>query len=340
MIKRNILLSLLCSCSSLFGAVSNLDFSLDNSYPQNIVINNRILLKVNGKSITVMDVVRKMDLLFYRQYPELASSTTARYQFYMAMWRTMLGNVIDDLLIVADAEEKKLEVNDGEVREELENIFGPDVVLNVDKMGMTLSEAFDLLKTEITVQKMTSMLVRPKAMTEVHPQHVRQKYEEYQRANPSSDRWVYQILSIRGEEHERFADEAYHLLSEGLTLQDAVERLKEWGVDFALSEEYRQSEKELSSAYKAVLATLGAGQYSTPVSRGNSLSRIFCLKACEKEEAISLSEMGEKLKQELLREANARENARYREKLRKHYGMTEPYLKTTVPDHLEPFALR
>ncbi len=33
------------------------------------------------------------------------------------------------------------------------NIFGPDVVLNVDKMGMTLSEAFDLLKTEITVQK-------------------------------------------------------------------------------------------------------------------------------------------------------------------------------------------
>ncbi len=36
---------------------------------------------------------------------------------------------------------------------------------------------------------MTSMLVRPKAMTEVHPQHVRQKYEEYQRANPSSDRW-------------------------------------------------------------------------------------------------------------------------------------------------------
>ncbi len=70
MIKRIILLSLLCSCSSLFGAVSNLDFSLDNSYPQNIVINNRILLKVNGKSITVMDVVRKMDLLFYRQYPE------------------------------------------------------------------------------------------------------------------------------------------------------------------------------------------------------------------------------------------------------------------------------
>ncbi len=49
---------------------------------------------------------------------------------------------------------------------------------------------------------------------------------------------------------------------------------------------------------------------------------------------------GEKLKQELLREANTRENARYREKLRKHYGMTEPYLKTTVPDHLEPFALR
>lgn len=340
MIKRNSLLALMCGCSTLFGAVSNLDFSLDNNYPENIVINNRILLKVNGKSITVMDVVRKMDLLFYRQYPELASSTTARYQFYMAMWRTMLGNVIDDLLIVADAEEKKLEVNDGEVREELENIFGPDVVLNVDKMGMTLSEAFDLLKTEITVQKMTSMLVRPKAMTEVQPQLVRQKYEEYQRTNPPTDRLVYQVLSIRGEEHERLADEAYHLLSEGHSLKDAVERLTEWGADFSLSEEYSQSEKELSSAYKAVLATLGAGQYSQPISRSNTLSRIFFLKDCKKEEAVSVTEIGDKLQQELLREATMRENMRYREKLRKHYGMTEPYLKTTIPDHLEPFALR
>ena len=137
----------------------NSNFSFDQNYPENIIINNRILLKINGKAITVIDVVRKMDLLFYRQYENLASSAIARYQFYNTGWRTVLGMVIDDYLIMADAEEKQIKVNDGEVREELQRLFGPDVVLNVDKLGMTLEEAFELIKTELIVQRMTSMMV-------------------------------------------------------------------------------------------------------------------------------------------------------------------------------------
>ena len=132
-----------------------------------------------GKAISVMDVVRKMDLLFYRQYPDLASSAMARYQFYTSGWRSVLGAVIDDYLIVADAEEKEITVNDGEVREELEKMFGPDVVLNLDQLGMTLEEAFDLLKTELTVQRMTAIMVRSKAITDVHPLSVRKNIKNF-----------------------------------------------------------------------------------------------------------------------------------------------------------------
>src|SRR5262245_20569039 len=131
---------IICLLLSSISTLSAIEYSMQEEYPTDLLVKNRVLMKLNGKSITVMDVVRKMDLLFYRQFPDLAASSVARYQFYMAGWRTILEAVIDDQLILADAEEKKVEVTDGEVREELEQLFGPDTVLNLDKLGMSLDE--------------------------------------------------------------------------------------------------------------------------------------------------------------------------------------------------------
>src|ERR1700730_13068687 len=70
-----------------------------------IVVNNRILAKVNGKEISVFDVMKKMDMLFYRQFPEYTSSMQARFQFYQVSWKRVLQDLIDKELIMADAEE-------------------------------------------------------------------------------------------------------------------------------------------------------------------------------------------------------------------------------------------
>lgn len=343
---------LLLACLGIFSIVGaappsmdfNSNLSFDQNYPEDIVINNRILLKLNGKAISVMDVVRKMDLLFYRQYANLASSAVARYQFYQSGWRTVLGMVIDDYLIMADAEEKQVKVNDGEVREELEQLFGPQVVLNLDKLGMTLEEAFDLIKTELTVQRMTSMMVRSKAMTDVYPLSVKKRYEKMVAENPIQDVWVYNVLSVRGPGHERVAQEAHRLIKDvGVPFEEVVAQLKTEKVELTYSEVYRQKEKELSVAYRAVLGTLAAGEapssISAPISN-KTVSRLFCLKGIEKEESRSFNAMAEELKKELTGQAMEKHNTEYRTKLRKHYGMTEKYLSHVIPSDLQPFAMR
>ncbi|MFZ0566190.1 MAG: hypothetical protein WAM28_08410 [Chlamydiales bacterium] len=324
---------------SLKGA--DFDLKLDKKQQQElrdeIAINNRILIKIYGKPISVIDVVRKMDMLFYQQYPELIHSSMARYQYYSMNWRYILQTVMEDQLIMLDAEEKKVEVNDGEVREELERLFGPDVVFNLDKMGLTLPEAFVLVKTELTVQRMMAMMVRSKALAEVNPKEIRQVYEQYLKEHPPQDKWTYQTLTIRGNNHQTVAEQAAQLLSDQqIPFTTAIAQLQG---EYSLSEEYCRTEEELSTSHKAILQTLAVGTHSLPITQG-SASRIFILKAFEKGKAPPFKELEEKMKQQLTQEAMIRNNQLYRDKLRKHYDLTEKYLAQIIPDDLAPFTLR
>lgn len=316
------------------------DLAFDQQFPENLVINNRILLKINGKAITVMDVVRKMDLLFYRQYPEYASSTAARYQFYTQGWRSILAAVIDDQLIMADAEEKEITLNDGEVREELEQLFGPDVVINLDNLGMTLEEAFELIRVELTVQRMTSIMVRSRAVCEVYPTIVKERYEKILQENPPQNYWVYQILSVRGDKHDTVAQEAYRLVEEQkIPFGELASAIQAEGIELAYSEEFHQKEQDLSRSYRSVLENLALGVVSAPLTN-QKVSRLFCLKAIEQKGPPTFNEVAEDLKRELTQEAVARHNVEYRQKLRKHYGLTDHYISTVIPDNLQPFDLR
>ena len=39
--------------------------------PEHLIVNNRILAKVNGKTISVVDVMKKMDVFLNRAYPPI-----------------------------------------------------------------------------------------------------------------------------------------------------------------------------------------------------------------------------------------------------------------------------
>lgn len=338
--KFKFLIPALLSFSTCFAAMPGKEMRFDQNLPENIVINNRILLKINGTPVTVMDVVKKMDMLFYRQYPDLSNSTLARYQFYTAAWRSILGAVVDEALIETDAKEKNIEITDGEVREELEKLFGPDVVLNLDKAEMSLEEAFKLLKTELIVQRMNAIMVRSKAMTEVPPMRVKELYEKKLTDNPPQNKWVYQILSVRGDDREKVAQEAFRLINEQkMPFEAIVQQLQSETANLSISEEYSREEGSLSLAHKAILSTLSSGACSVPSER-EGVTRLFCLKQFEEGHPSSFNEQANQLRQELVQEASARLNKAYREKLRNYYGLTDAYLNAMVPQDLEPFALR
>src|SRR3989344_4181227 len=81
-----------------------------------IAIHNTILAKAQGTTISVLDVKKKLDLLFHKNYPHLAQSNQARCQFYEASWRHVLMEMVDHQLILADAAARDVKVTDGEVR--------------------------------------------------------------------------------------------------------------------------------------------------------------------------------------------------------------------------------
>lgn len=355
MLKKYSLLPIFLFCLPLYALPSMLDTSaLAIPAPSNdIAINNRILLKVNGKVISMLDVVKKMDLLFYRQYPEYASSSLARYQFYQSSWKAILQSVIDDELILADAAEKKVNVSDGDVREELEDIFGPDVVINIDKIGLTYEEAWDLLKKELTVQRMNSMLVRAPALNDVGPKSIRDTYEDFAKKNPAETAWVYRVFTIRSSDKERvekLAEEALHLIrASELSLEDVAASLqqREEGVQITLSEEYNRKEKELSDAHKETLSAIAKAAQkgvSMPIiqaGKNNEIAaRLFYLKEKCQVNPPAFDELKDEIQSELLRKAVAHHSKAYLEKLRRHYGITREYVAQMVPDNFQPFSMQ
>ena len=95
--KKYLLLFLLLPV--LLSALPEADLLMGQEDDLQITLHNRVLANVNGKPVTVMDVVKRMDILFLRQFPEYANSIGARHQFYMANWKRTLSELIDKELI-------------------------------------------------------------------------------------------------------------------------------------------------------------------------------------------------------------------------------------------------
>ena len=106
-----------------------------------LAVDNRILATVHGKAISALDLAKKMNLLFVQQFPEQTASAEARFQFYQVNWRQLLEDLIDKELILLDAKELKLPAAVGDVRQEMESLFGPDVVMTLSKVNLSYVEA-------------------------------------------------------------------------------------------------------------------------------------------------------------------------------------------------------
>lgn len=303
---------------------------------EHIVIQNRVLLKINSKPLSVMDVVRKMDLIFYQQYPNLVHSEPMRFQFYQANWQTILSAMIDDQLILADAKDKKIDASDGEVRETMEKVFGQDPVLKLNELGVSHEEAYEMLKTDLIVQKLTGGMVHAKALTGVNPKKMKQLYEKMQREHPPQDLYRYQVLSFRGAEAQLRAGQAHQQILSGELRFEQVADMYE---DVSLSEEYRRTEKEISSAHKKVLSAMAVGAVSLPVQR-KDVCYLFQLKAVEKDQLPPFNQMEKELKSRVLEQEILEYNTKYRTWLRKRYGLSDKHLSQLIPDDLQPFALR
>jgi hypothetical protein len=322
---------------------------------QELIVYNRILAKVNGKTISVIDVMKKMDLFLQRYYPEYTQSKSTRYQYYSTQWKETLAQMIDQELMMADAEHLELKVSDAEVREEMLDRFGPAIMATLDQMGMTYEEARKMIFGEMVVQRIMWYRVNSKALNSVNPQEIKDAYKKYCAKNPSLEEWEYQVLSLRSANQkvsEALAQRASELMRTAgqADLAAVSEQIKcddqqENPVSITLSPEIKADEKSIALSHKEILQTLKPGTYSPPIAQvsrvdQSTVYRIFYLKNHCKKETPAFEKMSDQLKDELLQHAAAKENQQYIAKLRERLGYDEKHMMESLPSDFQPFALR
>ncbi len=350
-IKTSLLILALLSICVSAQALDPLFYTPDEA--KKIQVNNRVLAKVNGKAVSVYDIMKKMDMLFYRAYPEYTSSTVARYQFYQANWKRVLQDLIDKELIMADAEENKLQVSNGDIRQEMETIFGPNIIANLDKVGLSFDEAWKMVHSDIVIKRMLYIRTQAKALKQVTPQVVREYYEQFALENQRPDIWTYYVISIREKDPAKgdaASKQAYRLLAEEhVPLEKLMDMINELMLmapttKMSISEEFKHTDKDVSTAYKSTLLKMTPGSYSLPIGQksradNSTVYRIFYLKAFEAGGAPSFSEVSSHIKQKLIDEIADKETGLYIKRLRKHFDVHELHLDQISSDEFEPFRL-
>ncbi|MBI2810211.1 MAG: SurA N-terminal domain-containing protein [Candidatus Melainabacteria bacterium] len=318
--------------------------------PNELIVFNRIVAKVNGKTISVLDVMKKMDMFLQKNYPQFADSKAARYQFFSSQWRDTLAQMVDQELMIADAEKLEVKVTDAEVREEVLNRFGPNIMPNLEKIGVTYEEARKMIHEEMIVERMRWFRVNSKAMSTVNSLDVKEAYKQYCAKNPEMEQWEYQVLSLRAAEKETseaLAKRATELLQNNTDLSAIAEQLKTSNDDatITLSPEVQADEKSVSVQHKEVLKTLADNSFSAPVAQvsrsdNSVVYRIFHLKKHSRRELPPFEKMAEQLKDDLLMQSASKLNTQYLVKLRERLGYDEKHMLETLPQDFQPFAIR
>ncbi len=327
-------------------------FGFASAEPE-LIVNNRILATVNGKVISVIDVMKKMDVFLSRNYPEYTDSVVAREQFFSQNWRRTLEQMIDNELILADAEKMEMKVSDAEIRETIHERFGPNVMSTFDKLGLSYDEAWSMVYVEMAVQRMSWYRVHSKGLQKIGPQDIKYAFDEHLVTNPPKQQWKYQVLSIRAATEQLgniYAQKAHSLIrNDPIPFEVLAEKLKEdldpsTSTSITVSDEYEVEDKNLSSEHKAVLCKLDNGAYSEPIaqiSRVNKsiVHRIFYLKDHTQEAPPSFDSMVDTLQDELVQKEIDQYFPAYLAKLRKTFNFDQAQLDS-IPRDFQPFSLQ
>lgn len=342
-------LALLISPLSLF-CTPPIPAALLNEPDLLIQMHNRILTRVLDKPITVADVMKKMDINFYRQFPQYAQSKQARFQYYQAHWKNTFSDLIDKELILHDAEANKIPPPTNEVREELENTFGPNVMANLEKVGLSYEEAAKNIEEEIMLRRMLLYRAHVKAMRSVTPQMLRTTYQEKKEEFIQPSEWSYRVISIRDKDEKKtqYAVEEVLKLLKNHSL-DELEAAIQSEVPLSpttsvkITELVTQQEKEISPGYKEVLDTLSPGQYSHAIEqldrKQNKFFRIFYLQGRTLTTMKTFQEMAGPIKNYLIDQKVNIETEKYITDLKKKFGVDTQKILSSLPEGFEPFTI-
>jgi len=331
-------------------ALTTLCLPLVGEQPE-LFINNRVLARVKDKTFSLIDVVKQMDMYAFENDPSIATSTEKQYQFYMQSWRYFLDQLINNELMVFEADGKEIKISDGDVREEILARFGPNVQENLHKLNLSLDEAKELIYTDLLSQKIQGYYVHAKAFHSVTPERIREAYQAYLAKHPPHVHWKYKFMTVRANDEtlgKAVAERAHTLIHDKhLSLREVVEAIQaeNEGVKISLSRDVEGADADISEQHKSILRTLSVDAVSEPLEQNSRSSsekvfRLFQLKEKEDVQPRALEDMHAELRDSLIRQLVSTGLEEYILKLRNKYDISPEHNTLLVPENYIPFELK
>ncbi|KPK32511.1 MAG: hypothetical protein AMS24_04035 [Chlamydiae bacterium SM23_39] len=305
-----------------------------------LLVHNSILAKIDEKCISVLDVKKKMDLIFLKVFPHLKESKESKYKFYITNWEQVFYDIIKEELMILDAEKKEIKITDGEIREKLEDRFGPNTMESLEEIDLSFDEAWDFIKREMVVERMLWYFVHSKVDQKITPEIIKKNYIIFCKNNPPIEKWRYKTISIKVDDkktEKEIGDKIFNLLKiskKELDEKELKEKFKD--ISITISSECEISSKEISNELKEILKELKPNSYSIPISKKSRISKkdvlkIFYLKNYEITPTPSFNDSFLKIKEELFQKEYQKEYLRYFSELFKYYNYEEIDLKDLTP---------
>ncbi len=335
--------------SALFSATNQVAFTQDGQ--NEIIIHNKPLARVNGKTISLYDVVNHMNTILCTKHPEAFKDKNIVFQYYQSHWKTYLEEMVSNELILADAEDKEMEISEGDIRKKLENDYGSSLFTKLDEMGMTLEEAKEMVKRELIIQQMTWFRAYSKALQSVTPNQVKEQYLAEKDQFKPKDHYTYQVVTLRGpiEMAKKVGEEAFALLneqkndpSEVISILSAKCEKENMDVKISLSSDFSMEGGQIAAQHMEVLSALPLKTFSQPVmqsGKAGDVVRLFYIKDRETIAAQPFTILAASLKDKLTEFYAGREKKAYIDRLKKQYRAEDHETYFDLPKDYKPFDL-
>jgi len=332
-------------------------FSLSCAFGLNL--EPRILAKVGDEAVSTFDVKKKLDVIFLQQCPELAQENEARFEFYSRYWQDALRDLVQGKLILMHAEEKEEKVSqklvsDSDVHREMQQRFGPSVIENLSKIGLSYDEGASMVREELKVQTMLWISVHSNAVHKVKPEDIRTKYTQLISAMPNKQKWRYQVITLNAP-NESALKELVELAQSSVKKEglDALDTLSSkapikktplsdqdpsHSASLKVSNFLETGESEINPKRKEVLESLKPGEVSGPIeevlrSSGKKVKRLLVLHEKVATPIPSFKEKQEELKNATLSEVYQSDMQAYIKELEGRFGV-----EICFPKDFKPFS--
>lgn len=352
MLLRILILAFLIHTQISYPSISSTPYPFETSQ-EKLIINNRPLFKIHGKMISLLDVVKKMDLLIYEHHPEIISSPRLKYQFYLQNWLLTLKEMIHTELILADAKAKKITISNGDIREEMLERFGSSsIIQKIHNLNLSYEEMRNLIHEELILKKMKSFKIYSKIMQMVTPDLIQSKYREYCSVNIPLKKWKYRFISLRGQEEqiiENCLNKIYILLKNSHSIDEIADIFQKENpelckkISIHISPLIDTNEKTISQEHYIIISSMKPTTYSKPckqISRidGSTVHRIFYLISEENITPPLFSTVSQELRNALLNQLVIKETQSYIETLSKRFNVDIQEIQDLKKD-FQPFIL-